>query len=264
MIINRNIDKGRAFDWGKTAKDYALYRDIYPPEFYRGIMDAGLCVKGQKVLDIGTGTGVLPRNLYRYGASFIGADISEEQVAEARRMSGEAGMDIEYIVSPAERLDFPDNTFDVVTACQCFLYFDTDVLIPRLKRMLKPGGRLAVIYVMWLPHEDEIAKNSEELVLKYNPDWTGSGWTRRPVEKPEWADAHGFRLLRADSFDINAAFTRESWNGRMKACRGVGASLPPEMVAEFEREHMAMLERLAPESFEIVHSVDMLILENVK
>ncbi len=65
-IINGNIDGGRPFDWGKTSFDYAKFRDIYPPVFYGKILERGLCIKGQKVLDIGTGTGVIPRNLYRY------------------------------------------------------------------------------------------------------------------------------------------------------------------------------------------------------
>lgn len=30
-----NVDSGRAFDWGKTSKDYAKYRDIYPEEYYK-------------------------------------------------------------------------------------------------------------------------------------------------------------------------------------------------------------------------------------
>lgn len=63
---NPSIDGGEFFDWGRTASDYSKFRDIYPKEFYKRIIDLGLCIKGHKVLDIGTGTGVLPRNLYRY------------------------------------------------------------------------------------------------------------------------------------------------------------------------------------------------------
>ena len=113
-MVNKRIDHGKPFDWGKASPDYAKYRDIYPEEFYRRIVDLGLCTKGQHVLDIGTGTGVLPRNLYKYGAKFVGADISEEQIAYAKKLSD--GMAVEYIASPAEKLDFDESTFDVVTA----------------------------------------------------------------------------------------------------------------------------------------------------
>ena len=58
-ITDKRIDEGKAFDWGKTSEFYAKYRDIYPDQFYQKVADRGLCVKGQKVLDLGTGTGVL-------------------------------------------------------------------------------------------------------------------------------------------------------------------------------------------------------------
>lgn len=60
LIKNKNIDSGKAFDWGRVSEDYAKYRDIYPQEFYDKIINCGLCTAGQKVLDIGTGTGVIP------------------------------------------------------------------------------------------------------------------------------------------------------------------------------------------------------------
>ena len=95
-ITDNNIDGGKAFDWGKTSADYAKFRDIYPQEFYDKIIKRKLCVKGQTVLDIGTGTGVIPRNMYRYGAKWIGTDISENQIEQAKILS--KGMDIDYYV----------------------------------------------------------------------------------------------------------------------------------------------------------------------
>jgi len=256
-IINKDIDGGTGFDWGRTSEDYAKFRDIYPEIFYQKLIEMGLCVKGQCVLDIGTGTGVLPRNLYKYGAEFIGADISKNQIEQARRLSEEAGMNISYVVSPAETVDFPDNYFDTVTACQCYAYFDKNIIFKKMRSILKTAGHFCILYWVYLPNESEIAFNSEKLILKYNPSWSASGATRWIYDFPE--EANGlFELENSFLYDIPATFTRESWHGRMKTCRGIGASsLSSEEIAQWEKEHTEYLNSM-PEVFDIPHFVTVL------
>ncbi|WP_394273819.1 class I SAM-dependent methyltransferase [Butyricicoccus sp.] len=252
---NKSIDGGKAFDWGRTSEDYARYRDIYPQKFYDKILARGLCRDGQTVLDLGTGTGVLPRNLYRYGAEWIATDASAEQIAQAKRLS--AGMDIAYEAVPAEEICYPPHTFDVITACQCHWYFDHERLMPQLARMLKPDGRLLLLYMAWLPFEDAIAGESEKLVLQYSPHWSGARETRHPILLPDCVYT-SFEAVHHEEYDLYVPFTRESWNGRMKACRGIGASLMPEEIESWEREHRALLARIAPEKFEVLHYAAML------
>lgn len=251
-ITDKRIDDGKTFDFGLTSENYAKYRDIYPQIFYDKIVTRNLCVKGQTVLDLGTGTGVLPRNMYKYGAKWICTDISENQIDKARNLSQLNGMDIDYIVSPAENIDFPDNSFDVITACQCFWYFNHEKIAPKLARMLKNSGKLLILCMAWLPYEDEIAGKSEELVLKYNPEWTGAGEKMHPIHIPDCMYEY-FDLSYHEEYKLFVPFTRESWNGRMKTCRGIGASLSEEKITEWEQEHLNLLKNTAPESFEILH-----------
>lgn len=250
LIKNQSIDGGKAFDWGKVSSDYAKYRDIYPQKFYQKILDRGLCKEGQSILDLGTGTGVLPRNLYSYGGTWIGTDISKEQIEQAKQLS--AGLCIDYEVAAAEDINYPDETFDVITACQCFWYFDHKKVMPNLYRMLKPGGKLLILYMAWLPYEDEIAGKSEELVLKYSPAWSGAGETMHPIGIPDCYKTK-FDLSYHEEYLLDVHFTRDSWNGRMKACRGVGASLSNEELQAWECEHRKLLLQIAPEEFDIKH-----------
>lgn len=159
-ITNNNIDSGKAFDWGKTSADYARFRDIYPQEFYDKIINRQLCISGQSVLDVGTGTGVLPRNMYRFGAKWTGTDISENQIGQAKILS--KGMNIDYYAFSTETID-------------------------------------------------------EALVLKYNPQWSGAGETIRPIDIPD-CYKEKFELVYHEEYPLKVHFTRESWNGRMKAC----------------------------------------------
>ena len=251
-IKDDKIDQGKPFDWGRVSEEYARYRDIYPPEFYRAITDRGLCVDGQRVLDLATGTGVLPRNLYSMGAKWTGVDISDNQITYARELS--QGKDITYLVSMVEDVDFEDCSFDVITACQCFWYFDHDKLAPKLAHMLTKDGRLLILYMAWLPFQDDIAGQSEKLVLRYNPKWSGAGETIRPIDVPDIYKQY-FEVEDQRQFEIKVHFTRESWHGRMKACRGVGASLTPSQLREWEQEHLKLLSKIAPQEFDVLHYV---------
>ncbi len=249
-----DIDNGKTFDWGNTSKDYAKYRDIYPKEFYQKILDLGLCRDGQKVLDIGTGTGVLPRNMYKYGARWTGTDISENQIEQAKNLAAESEMDIDFYTCPAEDVDYPDDTFDVITICQCIWYLDAKIIAKKYSKMLKKDGKLLILYMGWLPYEDPVAGKSEEIILKHNPDWSSYGDTVKPVFVPEELMDH-FDVVKQEEFRVDVPFTREGWHGRMRACRGVGAAMNEAQLNAWDEEHMQMLNSSAEEKFDVKHYV---------
>ena len=241
----KTVDEGQSFDFGKTAAHYAAYRDIYPSELYERLRVLGVAADDSSWLDLGTGTGVLPKNLYTPRAKITGADISPEQIGFAKREAAENGMKIDYLVSPAESTGLPDHTFDAITAAQCFWYFDRKKMRSEISRLLRPGGVFIKIFMTWDP-DDPIASESVGLVKKYNPLWSGGGEAYRDV----FDDLFEGRMTVL--FDSDIPFTRASWHGRMLACRGTLASMTEDMLRAWEAEHIEMLEK-RPESFTIRH-----------
>ena len=97
MITNKNIDHGNAFDWGFTSQQYAKYRDIYPPQLYDRLRELGVAADGTSWLDLGTGTGIIPQNMYNPNTHITGVDISKEQINYAKHNAEKNGWNIKYI-----------------------------------------------------------------------------------------------------------------------------------------------------------------------
>lgn len=68
-------------------------------------------------------------------------------------------------------------------------------------------------------------------------------------------------MLDYEEYRLGVRFTKESWHGRMRACRGVGASLNKEELAGWEKEHLELLDNMAPDEFEILHYAALAVLE---
>lgn len=249
-----HIDAGRSFDWGRTSEDYDRYRPGPPDSFYQKLLAFDIGLAGQRILDLGTGTGLLARRFAAQGAAVSGVDVSRAQIAMAEAAAAREGLAVGYQVAGAEALPFADRSFDVVTANQCWWYFDSSRVVPEVLRVLAPAGRLVVSYFSFLPRLDPVVRASEALVLKYNPGWSGADWNGRTDPHPAWSRAV-LRLVGRFEYDEAIPFTRESWRGRMRALRGVAASLGKSEVAAFDLEHQALLEDLVPEAFTTLHRI---------
>ena len=238
-----NIDKGNEFDFGLTSDNYAKYRDIYPKRMYDKLISLGIGKVGQKILDLGSGTAVLPLNLAHTGAQFTATDISENQVNYGKSLVKAKGLDgIVFKVCSAEDTGFDDNSFDVVTAVQCFHYFNAEKAAEEIRRILKTDGLFCKIFMDWLPYEDGVIAEMESLVLKYNPKWNGCGFKEYKFIFPDWAE-NRFDIENVCSYNTELEFTKEAWLGRIMSCRGVGASLSKEKSAEFKAEYRRILEK---------------------
>lgn len=248
-------DQGRRIDWSATSSDYGQHRPGPPASFYARLRALGVGLPGQRILDLGTGTGLLAREFAKNGVTASGTDIAQRQIEEAARLANEAGLRGDFHVASSETQPFPDATFDCITAMQCWLYFDQEKTVVEVKRLLKPGGVLVISHFSWLPRLDAIARASEQLVLKFNPQWGGKDWHGVVPPICYGLDKH-FALASMFWYDEAIAFTRASWRGRMRACRGTGATLSCDPLEQFDREHDALLKSIAADEFTILHRID--------
>ena len=69
-----------------------------------------------------------------------------------------------------------------------------------------------------------------------------------------WARDH-FDLRTFHIMETPLEFTRETWRGRIRACRGIGASLSDGEVERFDAAHRTLLETIAPETFTVLHQM---------
>lgn len=244
------IDGGNSFDWGRTAEIYVKSRNIYPDDFWVTLNSVGVGRENQKILDIATGTGILPLNMSRYGGEYTGVDLSEEMIRQAEVICDDNPR-VKFMTADAHRLPLDDGSFDIATALQCWVYFDKETLIPELHRVLRSGGELYVMFMTWLPDEDEIIRKSFLLVHRYNPTWSGY-MKRTEVVNAGWAKGF-FSVEKVLKRDYRLPFSRESWCDRMTASRGIGATLSGDKIADFRSELTEMLEKSVGENFTVLH-----------
>lgn len=97
-------------------------------------------------IELGCGTGYVSRWMERRGASVVAIDVSEGQLATAKRLGEEHGSRIEWLHGNAETVPYPDGFFDfAVSEYGAALWCDPYAWIPEAVRLLRPGGRLSFL-----------------------------------------------------------------------------------------------------------------------
>lgn len=240
--------------FGLTADDYRRYRAGYPEELFERLRSRGFGASGQRVLDLGTGTGYLGRGFASRGSSVVGLDPAPELLEQARNIDQDLGLDTEYVVGKAEEVPFEDEKFDAVTAGQCWHWFDRPAAAREARRMLKDQGALLIAHFDWIPLDDNVAAVTEDLILRFNPKWRGARGTGM---YPQWLEdvaLAGFDDIETFTFDVQVPYPHEAWRGRIRASAGVGASLPSPQVKRFDAALAEVLkERFPAEPLQVLH-----------
>ncbi len=139
MIVNRDPKvRGPYTAFAEVAGAYERGRPGYPDDAVHWL--AGF--EPRDVVDLGAGTGKLTRALVGLGHRVTAVEPLDEMRAELEALLPE----VHAVAGSAEAMPLPDACADVVTSAQAFHWFDHDDALPEIVRVLRPHGRIALVW----------------------------------------------------------------------------------------------------------------------
>lgn len=151
--------------FSRQSSTYLKYRPTYPEGLYELILKQ---TSGRQACwDVGCGNGQVAAQLALHFEQVKGTDISENQLALAVQKSN-----IQYQVGRAEQTNFPANSFDLITVGQAIHWFDHEAFNKEVKRVLKPGGILAI----WCYELSRVNAQIDAVLWDFYTDKIGKYW----------------------------------------------------------------------------------------
>lgn len=245
----------RLIDFGRTTDDYERYRPGFPQSFFERLANDGFISPGQRALDLGTGTGTLALGFAARGLRVTGLDIAPELLEAARRAAESLQVEARFLKGRAEATGLEDASFDIVSAGQCWWWFDSAAVVDEARRVLVPGGRLLICNFSYLALPGNVASRTEELILRHNPGWTKAGWRGVHPEQVRALDEASFKSVESFSYTVEVPFSHEAWRGRMRTCNGVGSALSSAEVEAFDRDLRDLLAEAFPGELSVTHRI---------
>ena len=138
MPVHHVADTG--FD--REASSYERARPTYPPDCVNWFAEHLGIAPGADVIDLAAGTGKFTRLLVPLGARLIAA----EPVVGMRNVLARTSPNVALVACTAELMPLRNETIDAITVAQAFHWFDAPVTLEECARVLRPGGRLGLVW----------------------------------------------------------------------------------------------------------------------
>lgn len=142
-----------------VARDYARARPAYPAELFKFLAEVAPARK--QAWDCATGSGQAAIGLSKWFEEVQATDASPHQIAQARGPEN-----IFYSVQLAEKTEFEDKSFDLVNVATALHWFDLDRFYAEVRRVLRPGGLLAVYSYRFFAISPELDRVIHNLIIE--------------------------------------------------------------------------------------------------
>ena len=226
------IHRSASAGFSAKADDYVRGRPDYPDALVDWLRDRLGLRSGRTALDLGAGTGKFTRYLLKTGAHVIAI----EPVKEMRAKIVHTLPDVDAQEGTATSIPMPDNSIDAVTCAQAFHWFATRDALGEIRRVLKPHGKLGLIWNIRDENVDWIAALTR-IIAPYEGD------TPR-FAKGAWRNVFpfpGFTDLREDRFPhAHTGSPEDVIINRIRSTSFI-AALPPEEGAKVVAKLRALI-----------------------
>jgi len=194
------------------SNDYKKYRPVYP----KGLFDflADIAPANDLAWDCGCGTGQATAALSDYFDHIIGTDVSKGQIKNAIKKQN-----IIYKVTSEKNSELKNKSVDLVTCAQSLHWLTLNKFYKEVKRVLKPGGIIAV----WTYNLFRVNKDIDDLIDKFYFDIIYNYWPeqRKHVESKYTELDFPFSKLCAPQFSMEAEWSLDQLIGYLNTWTGV-------------------------------------------
>jgi SAM-dependent methyltransferase len=197
-----------------NSADYAAYRPSYPPKLFAWLAEQA---PGREMAwDCATGSGQAALGLAHHFQGVVATDASADQIAQARPHAG-----VNYRVARAEASGLPAGSVDLVTVAQAAHWFDLPAFHAEVRRVLKPGGALAI----WCYERLHVEPALDELIEDFYGSQLGPHWPpeRRHVEAGYLSLDFPYQETSVPAFAMEATWTLDQLMGYLATWSAVKA-----------------------------------------